>query len=59
MTRNSFRIMVDYYDDKKNLKLLFNFFHFFTVIIKRVQLQLETRYFDTVKSILKQVLNMK
>jgi len=37
------------------LNFLFDFFTFLTVLIKGVQLQLETRYFDTVKSILKQM----
>jgi len=48
-------MIVDYCDDTKNPKILFDFITFFTLLIERLQLQLETRYFDTVKSILKQM----
>jgi len=39
----------------KILNSLFDFFIFLIVLIKRLQLQLETRYFDSVKRILKQM----
>jgi len=44
-------MIADYYDKTNNLKLFIRFFTFLTVLIKRVELQLETGYFDTVKSI--------
>ena len=40
---------------RKILNILVDFFTFFIVLIKQVQLQLETRYFDSVKGILKQM----
>ena len=43
------------YDATKNLKHFILYFHFFIVPIKGVQFQLETRYFDSVKGILKQI----
>jgi len=45
-----------YYDDTKNLKPFIRIFNFFDCsVIKHVQLQLQRKYFDSVKCILKQV----
>jgi len=48
-------MIVDYYDDTNNLKLLFDIFTCLIVLFKRVWIQLETRNLDTVKSILEQM----
>ena len=40
---------------QQNLNFIFDFFSFLIVLIKLVELQLETRYFDSVKGILKQM----
>jgi len=40
---------------QKILNFLFEFLTFLIVLIKQVQLQLETRYFDSLKCILKQM----